>query len=251
MVVLLGILSLTILAGFGLLHVLNGEDANVEIQKEDGILENLTALFFAAGGVIFLHGMLSKNFTVKDIFKEYRLLLIILGFLCIFAALEEISFGQRIIGWDSPEYFEDNSTQEETDFHNFPALSILFGIAAMVLVIYGVIVPYGFWKQHERFTWFRQPFGIKMIYPPVQSAVFFFLGIVCILIDSGTKYVLDNQFVANEYQEFLFAFGFLSFSFYLNDARFQKQYSSSDDGKGTSDVGNEKNQVRESQNMKN
>ena len=251
MVVLLGILSLTILAGFGLLHVLNGEDANVEIQKEDGILENLTALFFGAGGVIFLHGMLSKNFTVKDIFKEYRLLLIILGFLCIFAALEEISFGQRIIGWDSPEYFEDNSTQEETDFHNFPALSILFGIAAMVLVIYGVIVPYGFWKQHERFTWFRQPFGIKMIYPPVQSAVFFFLGIVCILIDSGTKYVLDNQFVANEYQEFLFAFGFLSFSFYLNDAQFQKQYSISDDGKGTSEVGYEKNQVRESQNMKN
>lgn len=208
----------------GLLYLAAEEDVNEEIQKEDGILENLTALFFFVAGAIILKAMLSKDSTARTTLSDYRILLILLALACVFAALEEISFGQRIVGWDSPEYFEENSSQEETDFHNFEGLDLVFGVAAMVLILYGVIIPYSFWKTPERLQWFRRPFGIKMIYPPVQSSLFFLLGILCIFIDFGTKWFLGDQFVANEYQEYFFAFGFFLFSLYLFDPSYQKQY---------------------------
>ncbi len=223
-VVFLTIVTLGLLLIGGLYFFSQSENVNERIQEEDGILEYLTALFFMAAGVIFLHAMVSKGSNVREPFKDYRLVLILLGILCLFAGLEEISFGQRIVGWDSPEYFEDNSSQEETDFHNFEGLSIVFGVAAIALILYGVIVPYGFWKMPNRFVWFRKPFGIRMIYPPMQSAVFLAIGIVLIFIDVGTKYITGDQFVANEYQEYFFGYGFLLFSMYLYHPEYQKIY---------------------------
>jgi len=223
--VALTILTGFILAGFAISYLADSRDVNGEIQKEDGILENMTALFFGTAGVIFLYSMISRRSDLKVKFRDYRVLMILLGILCIFAALEEISFGQRIFGWGSPEYFEDNSTQEETDFHNFPALSIVFGIAAAVLVLYGLIIPFGLWLYPRQFLWFRRIFGIKVIYPPVQSAFVLGLGVLCIIIDYLVKFITGERFVANEYQEYLFSFGFLLFSFYLYDIRYQQQYS--------------------------
>lgn len=212
----------------GLIYLAEGEDVNQEIQKEDGIIENLTVVCFIGAGIIFLRSMLSDSSSVRKVFTNYRILLILLGLACIFAGLEEISFGQRIGNWDSPEYFEENSSQEETDFHNFEGLDLVFGIAAMALILYGVIIPWGFLNMPEKFIWFRRPFGIQMIYPPIQSSLFFLLGIVCIFIDAGTKYILDSQFVANEYQEYLFGFGFLLFSLYLYDPTYRSQYAKND-----------------------
>lgn len=220
-VVTLGLLMVT-----GLYFFAQSEDVNLRIQEEDGLLEYLTALFFMGAGVIFLHAMISEKSKVREKLSDYRIILILLGILCIFAGLEEISFGQRLIGWDSPEYFEDNSSQEETDFHNFEGLSLVFGVAAMALILYGVIVPYGFWKIPKKFSWFRKPFGISMIYPPIQCSLFLAIGILCIFIDVGSKTILGNQFVANEYQEYLFGYGFLIFSLYLSDDRYRKQYES-------------------------
>ena len=47
--------------------------------------------------------------------------LAVTGFLtlfCLFGAGEEISWGQRIFGFDSPEFFIDNNAQQETGLHN-------------------------------------------------------------------------------------------------------------------------------------
>ena len=201
-------------------YVFQEEDVYDSLQLEDGIVEYLTVLFFFGAGAIFLYAMLAKGSRVRELFKDYRFLLVILGILCIYAALEEISFGQRIVGWESPEYFEESSTQEETDTHNIRGVEFIFAIAAFLLVLYGVVVPFGLKYSPERFEWFRKILKIKIPYPPLQAAVFFAIGVLFIIMDLVSK-LMGNQIVGNEYQEFFFGYAFLLFALYLFDEGFQ------------------------------
>jgi hypothetical protein len=67
-----------------------------------------------------------------------------MGIACILFALEEISWGQRIFGIESTEFFLKNSDQQEINVHN--VFNEWFSIrtkhvAAFVLFIFGVILP--------------------------------------------------------------------------------------------------------------
>jgi len=219
--VLLLTLIVTLMVTAGAIHyILQEEDIYDSLQIEDGIVEYLTVLFFFGAGIIFLYAMLAKKSRVRELFKDYRLLLVILGILCIYAALEEISFGQRIVGWESPEYFEESSTQEETDTHNIRGLEFIFAIAAFLLVLYGVVVPFGLRYCPGRFEWFREILKIKIPYPPLQAALFFAIGVLFIIMDVVSE-LMGNQVVGNEYQEFFFGYAFLLFALYLFDEEFQ------------------------------
>ena len=44
--------------------------------------------------------------------------------LVLFGAGEEISWGQRLVGWESPEWFLDHNKQNETNLHNL----LVFGV---------------------------------------------------------------------------------------------------------------------------
>jgi hypothetical protein len=64
--------------------------------------------------------------------------------LCMLAAIEEISWGQRVIQVPSPGFFVRNSDQKEINLHNvFQQWSGLTTklVAAVVLVPYGVLLP--------------------------------------------------------------------------------------------------------------
>lgn len=220
----LGFFVLLLLAGIWY-HV-QGEDVNQEIQKEDGYLENLTFLYFLFAGVIFLRAMGPKTSPVRAIFRRYRVLLILLGIACIVAALEEISYGQRIFGWESPEFFQDHSSQDETDFHNFEVGSVVFGIAAGCVVLGGFVIPFGLRYMPRHFNRFRDIFGIRLIFPPPQAAVVFGLALMLLITYFKTKYLPLDHVVTNEYEEYLYGFGFLLFSLYLHDPRYQKMYGS-------------------------
>jgi len=220
--VLILTLIVALLVAAGAIHyALRGDDVYDSLQLEDGIVEYLTVLFFLGAGIIFIHAMLAKKSSVRELFRDYRFLLVILGILCIYAALEEISFGQRIVGWESPEYFEENSTQEETDTHNIQGFEFIFAIAAFLLVLYGVVVPFGLRYHPERFEWFRRILWIKIPYPPLQAAAFFLIGTLFIIVDVVTE-LLGNQVVGNEYQEFFFGYAFLLFALYLFDRDYQE-----------------------------
>ena len=88
-----------------------------QLRREDGLFEWLTAIFFAAASVyIFrsIHSMLKKPVRDKLLF----------AFLCVFAvgaflvAGEEISWGQRIFGLETPQFIAENNTQGEITIHN-------------------------------------------------------------------------------------------------------------------------------------
>lgn len=61
---------------------------------------------------------------------------------CLFVAGEEISWGQRLIGFESPAFFLDHNRQEETTLHNF---ADVFGKPKWTLVAmlsgFGLVLP--------------------------------------------------------------------------------------------------------------
>jgi len=87
----------------------------VNIIQEDSFLE--TAQFFAYGGaaiVAFFAGLscLKKGSLVNGF------ILLILTALMMFISLEEISWGQRIFGLSTPDWFQQHNTQREINVHN-------------------------------------------------------------------------------------------------------------------------------------
>lgn len=86
-----------------------------EISYEDRLVEYLGSLFLLVAG--FFLCLTAYN----QLKKRDRLLgsfILFVGVIFIIAAFEEISWGQRIIGFDTPEKIEVVNDQDEFNFHN-------------------------------------------------------------------------------------------------------------------------------------
>ena len=86
------------------------------LTKEDGVFETLTAVFYATGSLFCFTGFIATRRRSSSLAK-YSLL----GWAALFLlfALEEISWGQRVIGLDTPEFLASRNLQKETNLHNF------------------------------------------------------------------------------------------------------------------------------------
>ena len=97
------------------------DDATVyRMGREDGLFEDLTAVaFFSASLIFFILFLRNRNGNDLLIFKTRRnVFFLLLSLLFLFGAGEEISWGQRIIGWDTPGRWGETNLQGETNFHN-------------------------------------------------------------------------------------------------------------------------------------
>lgn len=63
------------------------------------------------------------------------------GLFCLFVALEEISWGQRLIGYRPPVYFLDQNFQQEFNIHNVVDTDLRKLALSGVIVGYGVVLP--------------------------------------------------------------------------------------------------------------
>ncbi len=63
------------------------------------------------------------------------------GLFCVFVALEEISWGQRLIGYRPPVYFLDQNFQQEFNLHNVIDTKWRKLALATVILGYGVVLP--------------------------------------------------------------------------------------------------------------
>ncbi|MGB8492081.1 MAG: hypothetical protein WCE64_13575 [Bacteroidales bacterium] len=95
-------------------------DTALRLSREDGIVENLSAIFFFLASCIMFYIFVVTKTDAKDfLFKSRRnYFILLLGLFFFFCAGEEISWGQRIIGIDTPEYMEENNAQKELNIHN-------------------------------------------------------------------------------------------------------------------------------------
>lgn len=119
-------------AGAIVLLYLVDRDAYVALMQEDGLIEWATFILFLGaalvGGVRAVRNRRAFDFLV--------------ALFCLFVAGEEISWGQRLLGYMPPDFFLENNFQQETNIHNF---SDLFGrpkwVLAALLGLYGVALP--------------------------------------------------------------------------------------------------------------
>ncbi|MEQ9261181.1 MAG: hypothetical protein RIG84_19000 [Roseovarius sp.] len=111
---------------------------------EDGFIEYGTMLFlFASALLLWVHAL---SLWGKGR-RGAALLTLFYGLLFFMAAGEEVSWGQRIFGWESGEFFQESNKQNETNLHNLVVgnvhlASTLFGsFLTTVLLLYLVVLP--------------------------------------------------------------------------------------------------------------
>jgi len=107
--ILVGCYIAAIYAGF------NNRELYHFLFKEDGPLESIATVgvFFAA--LLFFFAYIKHRY-VKNVF----FLLFSLGLFLLF--MEEISWGQRIFGLQTPDIFQQTNAQKEINLHNFKGI---------------------------------------------------------------------------------------------------------------------------------
>lgn len=102
------------------------------LMQEDRAVEWATVLLFLVAGVVGCY----------EAIRTRRAFDALVGLFCLFVAGEEISWGQRLIGFTPPGVFLGHNTQQEANVHNFAAI---FGRPKWMLIIaiagYGLLLP--------------------------------------------------------------------------------------------------------------
>lgn len=168
---------------------------------EEDYLEQLTVVCFILSGavafVIFAH--------LRRTSAPYPWFFLAFGIACIVFAMEEINWGQRIVGVETPEFFSQHSDQNDINLHNLMQglLDIRTkDIAGIVLLLYGGILP--FFASQPRLAGLLRRFGA--VVPPRFLTLGFILG-ATLMLDVPTT---DEE----ELGEFLFSLCFLIFMVY-------------------------------------
>lgn len=91
-----------------------------KFTREDGIIENLSALFYLTAAAISFYLYASSNYKMNFTgSKTYRnVFFLLLGLLFFFCFGEEISWGQRIFSISPSEWVRTHNVQSETNLHN-------------------------------------------------------------------------------------------------------------------------------------
>ena len=144
----------------------------INIHAENGPHELLQFLMLVAGAVIA-----ARTFLRMDKSNMWLNIWIGLAFAaCTFVAIEEMSWGQSVFKWGTPEFWAHINVQEETNLHNTstwlnqkPRILLAIGI-----VTGGLLIPLA--KKYKP-AWVPEKFNI--IYPPatlgVTAALYFFV----------------------------------------------------------------------------
>lgn len=131
-------------------------DLFMRYTVEDGLVEWLTVFGLLLGsGLCFIRfaRLLRRRKTI------FLAITFLLGLLLFAVAGEEVSWGQRIFGIKSSEFFKENNTQGETNFHNMVVdgmkvnkIIFTYGLIA-ALGIFLLIVPYLYRRKPGLQNW--------------------------------------------------------------------------------------------------
>ncbi|MFC1889181.1 hypothetical protein ACFL4G_05435 [Thermodesulfobacteriota bacterium] len=129
-----------LLGGLALLSLIHSTDRSLYyiLVREDGLVEWMTVASLVLTGVL----------TVVCAHRWYRILqrfpwfYIGLGLFCVFFAGEELSWGQRLLSYQPPDYFLEHNSQQELNVHNlFKHILRTKYLLMGILVGYGVLLP--------------------------------------------------------------------------------------------------------------
>ncbi|MBC3758247.1 hypothetical protein H7U19_07520 [Hyunsoonleella sp. SJ7] len=107
------------------------------LLKENSLVENLTFLAFMVGCILGLK--LSLKFHQRAQNKVLKWLIVLISIAFFIIAMEEISWGQQFLKFETPEWMGGMNAQNELTVHNISTfqgkseiLRLLFGLAGLV-----------------------------------------------------------------------------------------------------------------------
>jgi hypothetical protein len=109
-------------------------DLYYRVGQEDGFLEWATFwAFVIAGFRYFVNAFRDRRDSGSIPWFAAGL-----GLFCLLVALEEISWGQRLVGYQPPDYFLEQNYQQEFNLHNVFSTSLRKLVLLVILAGYGV-----------------------------------------------------------------------------------------------------------------
>jgi hypothetical protein len=131
--------NLLIIAVFGLAAILDSYSPATYYRcvQEDEYLEWATFWAFALAGGLALYGVVA----LRRATGQLPWFFLGLAVFCWVVAMEEISWGQRLLGFRPPPYFLAENYQQELNFHNVLDKSLRTQGLLAVIVGYGLLLP--------------------------------------------------------------------------------------------------------------
>jgi hypothetical protein len=122
----------------GVVTALMGKEAYKWFTDEDRVAENLQVLFLALALVLCFVVM---RRIWKAGYRFIALLYFALGLGIFFLIGEEISWGQRIFGWQTSESIRAINKQGETNLHNMEGIRLVFKWIVVMIGACGTLLP--------------------------------------------------------------------------------------------------------------
>ena len=171
----------------------------VEINREDGVLEGLSAVILLVASAVALLVAYRVGWSAVGLFHAF------LGLLFFAMCGEEISWGQRFIGFETPESLEGLNVQNEVNLHNM--FGYLFDhMFILCFFLWGCALPAMYWMWRP-WRWFQSRIGLPM--PSIGLAI-------AMLLVTLTQEQLTDRLIGTvtllrvpELREFLSALCFL------------------------------------------
>ncbi|CAN1722414.1 conserved membrane protein of unknown function [Hyphomicrobium sp. 1Nfss2.1] len=190
-----------------------------ESGLEDHFAENATAALYLAASLLVLGAYVSSRtqpakFFGRDTVGNLWLPLLAIFFFVCFG--EEVSWGQRVFGWGTPDAWKEVNGHHETNLHNLLDNAQLgtLRILTVIALGYGVLVPLAdrYWPWGRRtIAWFGMPV------PPLEAAGLFVMVFIAYRVLVVVYPPLDSPYgkPIREYHEAGYAAAFLVISFSL------------------------------------
>jgi hypothetical protein len=118
-------------------------DTAMDLVREDGAIENMQAILYLLGAGLWGFAFIFTS-SAKGNGKRRQVFFILFLALFLFFFLEEISWGQRMFGFSTPESLEGMNMQDETNIHNIgwgDSLLWVHLIMGLFVVTVGIIFP--------------------------------------------------------------------------------------------------------------
>lgn len=101
-------------------------DQIISWTAEDGVCQSLGAIAFLLSFVLFLSSYLDskgQGIQLGKMRSKRQPIFLLLALFFLVAFGEEISWGQRIFGWETTSSYREINTQDETNLHNLHLFS--------------------------------------------------------------------------------------------------------------------------------
>lgn len=158
----------------GVATALMGKAAYKWFTGEDRFAENLQVLFWV---LTFVLGFGVMRHLWNAGYKTIALLYLCLNIGIFFIVGEELSWGQRIFGWETSETMKAINKQKETNLHNIEGVGDTFKLLHLVIGAYGTIFPLAFmFMQSPALGRYREV--ISMLVPHYVLVPYFFTAFI-------------------------------------------------------------------------